>query len=235
MKARLQQSEKGDTVTLAPGDLESAIALLADHVHEVPLYRWLLGDHISDLDLRKWLAEILVRPLLNAGCVFGSRRGDRLVGLLLFQPHDADLSPDGAPPLSPADVTRVASIPGLRERFVELLTSSQLAPPVDDAVSLRLALVSPAERGGPALIGMMREIERFCTEASRPYYAWTGSESLRRYYAEVWGASEFGVEDWNGITMYGLVSDRPPRPRPDAEPAGRASLAAQRRSSSPIV
>lgn len=228
--------EETTTVTLAGEDLRPAVEMLADHLDEIPLYRWLLGEHASDLDLRRWLAEILVRPLLNAGCVFGSRRGRRLVGLLVFQLHDADLSLDGAPPLTPADVTRVASMPGLRERFAELLSSSQLAPPVDDAVSLRLAIVTPEERGGRALIGMMRGIERFCIAASRPYYAWTGSESLRRYYSQVWGASEFAVEDWNGITMYGLVSDRPPRPRPDPDPARDGALrATQRRSSSTIV
>ena len=219
METRLRQFGEVETSTLTYDDLGCAIEVLARHVDEIPLYRWLLGEHISDIDLRKWLAEILVRPLLKAGCVLGSRRDGRLVGLLLFQPQDADLSPDGEPPLVPADVTRVATMPGLRERFTELLTSSQLAPPVDDAVSLRLALVLPEERGGRALIGMMREIERFCTAASRPYYAWTGSETLRRYYTEVWGANEFAVEDWNGITMYGLVSGRPPRRRTESGPA----------------
>ncbi|SDU31824.1 hypothetical protein [Gordonia westfalica] len=220
-----------ETITLTDKDLDSAVDVLADGLHEIPLYTWLLGEHISDRSLRRWLAEILVRPLLNAGCVLGSRREGRLVGILVFQPHDAELSPDGKPPLTPADFTVAADVPGLRERVVELLTSTRLAAPADDAVNLRIGIVAAGERGGRAVTGMMREVERFCIVASRPYYAWTGSESLRRYYTQVWGASEFAVEDWNGVTMYGLVSDRPPRPRP----APDNPLATQRRSSSPIV
>ncbi|GAA14376.1 hypothetical protein [Gordonia alkanivorans] len=214
-----EQYESIETVTLTGDDLDPVIELLADGLDEIPLYSWLLGEHMADRSLRKWLAEILVRPLLNAKCVVGARRGVRLVGLLVFQPHDADLAVDGKPPLTPADFAAVATVPGVRERIAELLTSSKLAPPADDAVNLRIGVVAQSERGGRATIGMMREIERFCTAASRPYYAWTGSETLRRYYTEVWGANEFAVEDWNGITMYGLVSDRPPRRRTESGPA----------------
>ncbi|MCK8612331.1 hypothetical protein [Gordonia sp. C13] len=213
------QHESIETVTLTGDDLDPAIELLADGLDEIPLYSWLLGDHIADRSLREWLAEILVRPLLNAGYVIGARLGDRLVGLLVYQPHDADLSVDGSPPLAPADFAAVATVPGVRERVAELLTSSTLAPPADDAVNLRIGVVARTERGGRATVAMVRELERFCTAAARPFYAWTGSESLRRYYTEVWGANEFAVEDWNGIKMYGLVSDRPPRRRTESGPA----------------
>ncbi len=209
-----------ETTALTGDDLDSVVDLLAHGLNEIPLYLWLLGEHMADHSLRKWLAEILVRPLLNVGCVLGSFRRGQLVGILVFQPHDVDLAPGGEPPLTPGDFSAVAAVPGLRERVVELLTGSRLAPPVHDAVNLRIGIVAPAERGGRVLVDLMSEVERFCTAASRPYYAWTGSESLRRYYAQVWGASEFAVENWNGITMYGLVSDRPPRPRPEAVPRG---------------
>ena len=217
------QSDGIETIILDADDLGPGIDLLADSLHDIPLYTWLLGERMSDRSLRRWLAEILVRPLLGVGCVIGARRDGRLVGMLVFQPHDTDLSPGGEPPLTPADFTVLANVPGVRERVAELLTSTRLASPVDDAVNLRIAIVAPEERGGRALIGMMREIERFCIAASRPYYAWTGSEDLRRYYTQVWGASEFAVQDWNGITMYGLVSDRPPRPRPEPDPARGSS------------
>ncbi|MHC3002136.1 hypothetical protein [Gordonia metallireducens] len=209
----VEQYESIETVTLGGADLDLAIELLADRLDEIPLYSWLLGEHIADRSLRKWLAEILVRPLLNAGYVIGARRGDRLVGLLVFQPHDADLSVGGKPPLAPADFAAVATVPGMRERVADLLTGSKLPPPADDAINLRIGVVAHTERGGLATVAMMRELERFCAAAARPFYAWTGSETLRRYYTEVWGATEFSSENWNGITMYGLVSDGAPRSR----------------------
>ncbi|TYQ09829.1 UNVERIFIED_ORG: hypothetical protein L601_003000000290 [Gordonia westfalica J30] len=208
-----EQHKTIETGTLTGDDLDAAIELLADGLDEIPLYAWLLGEHIADRSLRKWLANILVRPLLNAGYVIGARRGDRLVGLLVFQPHDADLSVGGKPPLTPADFAAVATVPGVRERVADLLTGSKLQPPAEDAINLRIGVVAHTERGGRATVAMMRELERFCTAAARPFYAWTGSESLRRYYSEVWGATEFAIESWNGITMYGLVSDGAPRSR----------------------
>ncbi|MDV6310730.1 hypothetical protein R3Q15_02245 [Gordonia amicalis] len=229
-----EQFEGIEIIVLDADDLGPGVDLLADTLHEIPLYSWLLGECIVDLSLRRWLAEILLRPLLDAGCVIGSRRDGRLVGMLVFQPHDTDLSPGGKPPLTPADFAVVATVPGVRERVAELLRSPQMAPPVNDAVNLRIGIVAAEERGGRVLTAMMREVERFCTAASRPYYAWTGSPRLRDWYALAWGAAEFAAEDWNGITMYGLVSERPPRPGPVPDPRG-PDLAAQRRSSSPIV
>ncbi|ATD70856.1 MULTISPECIES: hypothetical protein [Gordonia] len=223
-----------ETVVLAGDDLGPAIELLSESIGEIPMYGWLLGEHITDRGLREWLAEILVRPLLNAGCVLGSRHDGQLVGMVIWQPHDVDLSPDGTPPLTPADFTRLATVPGVRERMVELLTGPQLPRPAADAVDLRIAAVSAAARGSRAMTDMMREVEKFCVTTSRPYYAWTGSPRLRDWYSQAWGASVFAVEEWNGITMYGLVSERPPRPRPESA-RYREISSPQRRSSSPIV
>lgn len=177
------------------------------------MYRWVLGDHLPDLTLREWLAEILVRPYLNAGCVLGSFQNEHLVGILIWHPHDVELSPDGEPPLGPADFVRVAAIPGLRERLIEFLTSPQLPSPASDAVDVRIAAIVPEARGGDALVRMMREVERFCVSAARPYYAWTGSKRLRDWFVHEWGASLFATESRNGLDLYGVVSERPPRLR----------------------
>ncbi len=177
------------------------------------MYRWVLGDHLPDLTLREWLAEILVRPYLKAGCVLGSFQNEHLVGILIWHPHDVELSPDGEPPLVPADFVRVAAIPGLRERLIEFLTSPQLPSPASDAVDVRIAAIVPEARGGDALVRMMREVERFCVSAARPYYAWTGSARLRDWFVHEWGATLFATEQRNGLDLYGVVSDRPPRLR----------------------
>ncbi|MGF0327327.1 hypothetical protein [Gordonia hongkongensis] len=177
------------------------------------MYRWVLGDHLPDLTLREWLAEILVRPYLKAGCVFGYFQNEHLVGILIWHPHDVELSPDGEPPLVPADFVWVAAIPGLRERLIVFLTSPQLASPASDAVDVRIAAVVPEARGGDALVRMMREVERFCVSAARPYYAWTGSARLRDWFVHEWGATLFATEQRNGLDLYGVVSERPPRLR----------------------
>ncbi|MGW6033004.1 hypothetical protein CYJ73_02105 [Gordonia terrae] len=199
--------------TLTTADLRPAAELLARAVDEIPLYRWVLGEHIADPTLCEWLAEILVRPHLEAGYVIGSHQDGRLVGILVWHPHDADLSPDGSPPLVPADFLRASTIPGLRERLIDFLTSAQLPSPAADAVDVRLAAVLPECRGGDALTGMMREVERFCVSAARPYYAWTGSKRLRDWFVHEWGASLFATESRNGLDLYGVVSERPPRLR----------------------
>ncbi|MCG7630772.1 hypothetical protein MHN80_00440 [Gordonia McavH-238-E] len=199
--------------TLTAADLRPATELLARAVEEIPLYRWVLGDRLTDRSLREWLAEILVRPYLGAGYVIGSFFDEHLVGILIWHPHDVELSSDGAPLLIPEDFVRVATIPGLRERLIQFLTSEQLPFPATDAVDVRIAAVAPEVRGGDALTGMMREVERFCVSAARPYYAWTGSKRLRDWFVHEWGASLFATESRNGLDLYGVVSERPPRLR----------------------
>ncbi|WP_238422368.1 hypothetical protein [Gordonia sp. 'Campus'] len=198
---------------LAADDLESAIELLASSLDDIPLYRWVLGEHIGDLALRRWLAEILVRPFVDAGCVVGAHRQKGLVGILVWRAHDVALSPEGKPPLVPADFAAVAAVPGLRERTIQLLTSTRLPPPAEDAVDLRIAAVMPEARGGSVLTELMGEVERFCVSALRPYYAWTGSERLRDWFVHEWGAAPFATENRNGLELYGVVSERPPRIR----------------------
>ncbi|MFE0747906.1 hypothetical protein [Gordonia sp. NPDC058843] len=199
--------------TLTTADLRPATQLLARAIEDIPLYRWVLGDYLTDPALREWLAEILVRPYLKAGYVIGSFQNEHLVGVLIWHPHDVELSSDGEPPLVPDDFVRVAAIPGLRERLIQFLTSAQLPSPAADAVDVRIAAVLPEARGGDALVRMMREVERFCVAAARPYYAWTGSERLRDWFVHEWGATLFATESRNGLDMYGVVSERPPRLR----------------------
>ncbi|OUC78689.1 hypothetical protein [Gordonia lacunae] len=199
--------------TLTRADLRPATALLARALEEIPLYRWVLGEHITDPTLCEWLAEILVRPYLDSGYVIGSHQNEHLAGILIWHPHDVDLSPEGEPPLVPADFVRAATIPGLRERLIRFLTSPQLPSPAPDAVDVRIAAVLPEARGADALTGMMREVERFCVSAVRPYYAWTGSERLRDWFVHEWGAAPFATERRDGLDLYGVVSERPPRLR----------------------
>ncbi|PWD45056.1 hypothetical protein ACN93_00140 [Gordonia paraffinivorans] len=212
---------------LTRADLSSVVELLSASVDEIPMYSWVLGEHLSDRELRAWLAEILVRPYLNAGYVLGARESGRLVGALVWQPHDADLTSDGTPLLTPDDFVRVARIPGVRERLAAWLTSPQLPVPVPDAVNLRIAVVAPEARGGDTLVELVRRVERFCAETCRPYYAWTGSPRLREWFCSVWNATDFATVDFHGIALYGIESERPPRP-------ARVELR-QSRSSSPIV
>ena len=197
------------TFTLDESDLPRAIDVVAHSVGEIPLYQWLLGDHVDDPDKRAWLAELIVKPLLRAGYAVGAEEDGRLVGVLAWQPHDADLSPDGLPPLTPADVEVAAATPGLRERLVELWTEPPLSRPHDDAVCCVLTSVTPESRGARTLLEMMETIQQFCLERRRPFYAWTGSPALRDWFKRGWGADDFGTVSWNGVEMYGVVTPRP--------------------------
>ncbi|EGD53671.1 hypothetical protein [Gordonia neofelifaecis] len=213
-------------ITLDDNRLEEAVGVLEQGIGEIPLYQWLLGDHVADPAKREWLAELLLRPLLRVGCAVGAEADGRLVGVLAWHPHDVDLSPDGAAPLTPADVEVAVRTPGLRERLLELWTSRPLPLPVDDAVNCMLVALTPEARGGRAVIDMMREVERFCRDHDRPFYAWTGSPPLRDWFVSGWNATEFAVTEWNGVTMYGVVSDRPPVAKPvprDRDVADRVS------------
>ncbi|AUH67898.1 MULTISPECIES: hypothetical protein [Gordonia] len=201
-----------EIVTLDDTDLTEAVRLAAHGIREIPLYQWLLGEHVGDSDKREWLARLLLRPLLRVGCVTGARSDGRLVGVLVWQPHDVDLSPDGEPPLTPADVEVAARTPGLRERLAELWTQPPLWSPVEDAVNCTLTTVEPGGRGGRTLIDMMRVVERYCAERDRPFYAWTGSPELRDWFVAGWAAEPFATTDWHGRTMYGVLSGRPPVP-----------------------
>ncbi|WP_018177955.1 hypothetical protein [Jongsikchunia kroppenstedtii] len=200
-------------ITLDEGHLRPAVAVMAQGIGQIPLYQWLLGEHVDDPEKLEWLAELLLRPLLRVGCAAGAEEDGRLVGVLAWQPHDVDLSPDGQPPLTPADVAVAARTPGLRERLLELWTSPPLPSPVDDAVNCLFVALLPEARGGRALLDLMRTVEAFCHERNRPFYAWTGSPALRDWFISGWNTAEFATTERNGITMYGVVSDRPPIPK----------------------
>ena len=201
-----------EVITLDESRLREAVAVLADGIAEIPLYQWLLGEHIVERDKREWLAELLMRPLLRVGCAVGAVEGERLVGLVVWRPPDLDLSPDGTAPLTPADVEVAVRTPGLRERLLELWTRPPLPPPSADAVNLMFAAATPAVRGGDTIIRITRPIEEYCRERELPFYAWTGSPRLRDWFRLGWNTTLFDTREWNGITMYGVVSDRPPAP-----------------------
>lgn len=215
-----------DVITLDETRLREAVSLLADGIEEIPLYQWLLGEHIGERDKREWLAELLMRPLLRVGCAAGAVDGDRLVGLVVWRPPDLDLSPDGVPPLTPEDVEVAVRTPGLRERLLELWTSPPLPPPAPDAVNLMFAAAVPDVRGGDTIGRITQPIEKYCRERELPFYAWTGSPRLRDWFQLGWNTTLFGTTVWNGVTMYGVVSDRPPVPgqvRPLGRTRGRSA------------
>lgn len=189
---------------------DAAVQLVADSVDQIPLYRWLLGEHVDDRVKREWLADLFIRPLRRLGCVVGARDGGRLVAVLLWQPHDVDVSPDGKAPLTPDDVAVAVATPGLRERLLKLWTTDPLPAPVPDGVNCVLTVVEPAYRGGSVLYDMTRKVEDFCHEHNRPFYCWTGSTHVRDWFCEGWGATVFGITEWEGRPMYGLITDRPP-------------------------
>jgi len=199
-----------DIITLDDSHLRPAVGVMAHGIGEIPLYRWLLGEYVDDQDKREWLAEILLRPLLRVGCALGAQEDGRLVGVLAWQPHDIDLAPDGLPPLTPDDVQVAVETPGLRERLLELWTSPPLPPPADDAVNCMFVALLPQARGGRTVLDLMRPIETFCRTRARPFYAWTGSPALRDWFLAGWNTSQFATTEWHQITMYGVVSDRPP-------------------------
>jgi len=193
--------------------LADVIAVAEQGVRDIPLYRWLLGEHIDDQNKREWLAELILRPLLNAGCVVGAVDSHgTLVGVVAWQPHDVNLSPDGTPPLTPADVEVAAATPGLRERLLELWTSPPLPIPVQDAVNCVFTAVLPDHRRGSLVLDMMETCEQFCADRNRPFYAWTGSPHLRDWFVSGWETTWFSTIEWNGVSYYGVVSDRPPKP-----------------------
>lgn len=179
---------------------------MAHGIADIPLYQWLLAEHIDDRDKREWLAALLLRPLLNVDCVVGAEIDGRLVGLVGWQPHDVNYAPDGEAPLTPADVEVAVRTPGLRERLLELWTSPPLPSPTEDAVNCFLTVISPELRGGRILLDMVQKIEDYCTERGRRYYAWTASPKFRDWMISGWNSSQFDQIEWNGVTMYGLVS-----------------------------
>ncbi|MGB3304173.1 hypothetical protein [Gordonia sp. (in: high G+C Gram-positive bacteria)] len=197
--------------TLDDANVDAAVKLIARGVAEIPLYQWLLGEHVDDEEKCEWLAELLLRPLQRVGCVVGAREEGRLVGVLVWQPHDVNLSPDGQPPITPADVAVAAQTPGLRERLANLWTTQPLPLPVEDAVCCVLSVVEPKYRGGPMLYDMTVKVEDFCHENDRPFYCWTGSSHVRDWFVRGWGAMVFDTREWEGRPMYGLVTERPPR------------------------
>jgi hypothetical protein len=199
-----------DIITLNDTHLRPAIEVMAQGIGQIPLYQWLLDDHVDDPDKLEWLAELLLRPLLRVGCAIGAEQDGRLIGVLAWQPHDVDLSPDGQPPLTPDDVAVAARTPGLRERLLELWTSPPLPMPTDDAVNCMFVALLPEARGGRTVLDMMRVVEGFCRDNNRPFYAWTGSPGLRDWFLSGWNTTQFATTDWHGITMFGVVSDRPP-------------------------
>lgn len=212
------------TVTLGDSDLRSAVRVVASCIDDVPLYRWLLGEYLQDTRLREWLAEFMIRPLLRAGYVIGAEVDGEIVAVLAWQPLGVDLSPNGEPLLTVADVQEAAQKPGLRERLHELLANPPLPSPAPDAVNILVAAVLPEARRHGLLIDMIRPLEDYCATHRVPAYVWTAAPELGAGFLAGWDLNQFMVKEWNGMTMYGLVSDRLPRPRP---PAG------QRRAASP--
>ncbi|WP_347957021.1 hypothetical protein [Gordonia aichiensis] len=199
-----------DISTLDESHADDVVRLAARSIGEIPLYQWLLGPHVDEADMREWLAGLILRPLLRVGCVTGGWLDGTLVGLLAWQPHDVNLSPDGTPPLTPDDVAVAARTPGLRERLLTLWTSQPLPLPVEDAVNVVLAVVDEGDRGGRVLIDMMSSVEEFCHANDRPFYAWTGSPPLRDWLCALWDGKQFDTAEWGGRMMYGMMSDRPP-------------------------
>ncbi|MBM7365436.1 hypothetical protein [Gordonia hydrophobica] len=198
-----------DVVTLDETRLPEAIAVMEQGIADIPLYRWLLGEYVEEKDKREWLAELFLKPLLRVGYALGGERDGRLVCVLTWQPHDVSVSPDGRPPLTPEDVELAVRSPGLRERLLELWTAPPLPTPIDDAVNCLFITATPEARGVRTMIEMMRTVEDFCREHHRPVYLWTGSPRLRDWFLTGWHGSQFATREWNGMTMYGLVSERP--------------------------
>lgn len=199
-----------EIIVLDEVNMPAAVQLVARGIGEIPIYQWLLGEHIEDQSKREWLADILMRPLQRVGSALGARDGDRLVAVLVWQPHDIVTSPEGRPALTPDDIAVAIATPGLRERLLELWTSDLLPRPEPDAVNCVLAVVDPDFRGGRVLVDMIGTVEDFCREHNRPMFCWTGSERTRDWFRDGWNLTLFATNEWNGRRMYGLVSDRPP-------------------------
>ena len=114
--------------------------------------------------------------------------------------------PMGKPPYACRDVEVAIQTPGLRERLLELWTSPPLPTPMEDAVNCFLTVISPDVRGGRVLFDMMQKVEDYCVERDRRYYAWTASPKFRDWMNSGWHSTQFDQLEWNGVTMYGVVS-----------------------------
>lgn len=198
-----------EVVTLEEARLAEAVEVMEQGIGEIPLYRWLLGEYVDEKDTREWLAELILKPLLRVGYALGGEIDGRLVCVMTWRPHDASVSPDGIPPLTPADVDVAVRSPGLRERLLELWTAPPLPSPIDDAVNCLFIAAMPEARGARTTIDMVRTVEAFCREHHRPIYLWTGSAPLRDWFLAGWNMTQFATTEWHDLTLFGLVSERP--------------------------
>lgn len=203
-----------DVRILGDADLDDAVAVLAHGIQEIPLYRWVLGDHVGDLGKREWLASVLLRPPLSAGCVAGAEIDGRLVGVLAWQVHGGD-APSTAPVLTREHLEPAKQTPDLLVRLRDLWTSPPLQSPVDDGVEVIVAAIAPEARGSTTLIDLVAGIEEYCQERNLPAFLWTGTRRVRDWFEVWWSGSEFAAIEWNGMTLYGLVSERPLTRRAD--------------------
>lgn len=202
---------------LTAADHDAAVDLVEAEMATIPLYAWILGDARADETVRRWLGRLLVRSAVTEERAVGAFDDDRLLGAIFYSvPAGSDADPDTTEAsnaaTSDADLRMALSIPGLAER----LSATDGAIPTaaqTGMVSLNLSAVRRDVRRRGLVWQLMEPIEELCRELDCRFCVWTADPDYRDGWMARWGVEHFDTRDMPGFQLYGLRSDKPPRPR----------------------
>ena len=209
----LETTSENRVEVLRARDWSSAYRLIGGILGEIPAYRWILGDHVEDPEAGTLLAALAVGPIARAGGLLGIRDDDRVVAALAWHdPGAADVDTD-AEALT-GDVHALAARPDMARRLLDFWSSDLMRPPAPDAVNIAIAVTDPDRRQAGMLHALVEPVAAYCVAHHLPFYAWTALPVLRDVYRDSFGLTQYATERFDGATLYGMTTARPPLPIP---------------------
>lgn len=174
---------------LAPNGHEhaAAVALVANGVTEVPLYRWLLGSEDDDRPAH-WWAELLLAAHGDQGARGSRDQGGRLCGVALWAPPGRT-RPDYAATLVERTRQMVTGVPGFVQRYREMWAAEEGYRPGSASVDIVFATVDVSLRRSGVLAELIDPLIDSADKAGIAVVTRASDPALAAVYERRWGTT----------------------------------------------